>query len=129
MAYLALRASGAVNGVSRLHCQVSRRIFQPLFPRWPEDEVPVGQVTNGVHMPSWDSAEADDLWTGSCGKDRWVGTLETLEEEMRKVSDSRLWECRASARRNSLNMYGNGSPGNWQPPAPRPEVVEGQSIV
>ena len=36
MAYLALRGSGAVNGVSRLHGEVSRRIFQPLFPRWPE---------------------------------------------------------------------------------------------
>ena len=37
MAYLAVRGSGAVNGVSQLHGQVSRRIFQPLFPRWPED--------------------------------------------------------------------------------------------
>src|ERR1700691_1832310 len=41
MAYLAIRGSGAVNGVSRLHGQVSRRIFQTLFPRWPENEVPV----------------------------------------------------------------------------------------
>ena len=38
MAYLAIRGSGAVNGVSRLHGKVSRHIFQPLFPRWPEDE-------------------------------------------------------------------------------------------
>ena len=57
MAYLAFRGSGAVNGVSRLHGQVSRRIFQVLFPRWPETEVPVTYVTNGVHMPTWDSAE------------------------------------------------------------------------
>ena len=61
MAYLAIRGSGAVNGVSRLHGQVSRRLFQPLFPEWPEHEVPVGHVTNGVHMPTWDSAVADDL--------------------------------------------------------------------
>ena len=61
MAYLALRGSGAVNVVSRLHGKVSRHIFEPLFPRWPEDEVPVGYVTNGVHMPTWDSAAADDL--------------------------------------------------------------------
>ena len=52
MAYLAVRGSGAVNGVSRLHGSVSRRLFQPLFPRWPQDEVPVGHVTNGVHMPT-----------------------------------------------------------------------------
>ena len=104
MAYLAVRGSGAVNGVSRLHGQVSRRLFQPLFPHWPENEVPVGHVTNGVHMSSWDSEESDALWTDSCGKDRWHGTLETVEEDMRGVSDSRLWECRASAR-ESLVKY------------------------
>ena len=59
MAYLAIRGCGAVSGVSRLHGKVSRHIFQPLFPNWPEDEVPVGYVTNGVHMPTWDSAQAD----------------------------------------------------------------------
>ena len=52
MAYLAIRGSGAANGVSRLHGKVSRRLFLPLFPRWPEDEIPVGHVTNGVHMPT-----------------------------------------------------------------------------
>ena len=75
-----------------MHGQVSRRIFAPLFPRWPENEVPVGHITNGVHMSSWDSEESDALWTGKCGKGRWLGDLETLEEDMRGVSDSRLWE-------------------------------------
>jgi starch phosphorylase len=102
MAYLAVRGSGAVNGVSRLHGQVSRRIFEPLFPRWPEDEVPIGHVTNGVHMSSWDSEESDALWTDSCGKDRWHGTLKTLEEDIRAVPESRLWECRASARQSLI---------------------------
>ncbi len=97
MAYLAVRGSGAVNGVSRLHGEVSRRIFRPLFPRWPEEEVPIGHVTNGVHMPTWDSAESDDLWTEACGKDRWLGTTETLEEDMGRVSDAKLWELRTAA--------------------------------
>src|SRR5207244_2291314 len=65
MAYLAVRGSGAVNGVSQLHGQVSRGIFQVLFPRWPEIEVPVTHVTNGVHTPTWDSVRADDLWEGA----------------------------------------------------------------
>ncbi len=97
MAYLAVRGSGAVNGVSRLHGNVSRRLFEPLFPRWPQDEVPIGHVTNGVHMPSWDSAPADDLWTKACGKDRWLGTTETLEQDIRRVSDTRLWKFRTAA--------------------------------
>ena len=40
-------------------------------------------MTNGVHMPTWDSAAADDLWTQACGKDRWLGTTETLEQDIR----------------------------------------------
>jgi len=97
MAYLAVHGSGAVNGVSRLHGKVSRRLFEPLFPRWPADEVPVGHVTNGVHIPSWDSAEADDLWTKACGKDRWLGTMGTLEQDIRCVSDASLWQFRIAA--------------------------------
>jgi starch phosphorylase len=99
MAYLAIRGSGAVNGVSRLHGQVSRKIFAPLFPHWPEDEIPVGYVTNGVHVPTWDSAEADKLWTEGCGKERWLGTMETLEQEIRRVPVAQLWEFRTAARK------------------------------
>ena len=97
MAYLAVRGSGAVNGVSRLHGQVSRQLFEPLFPRWTVDEIPIGYVTNGVHMPSWDSAPADALWTEACGKERWQGTTETLEQDIRGISDSRLWQFRLAA--------------------------------
>jgi len=96
MACLAIHGSGAVNGVSSLHGRVSRHLFEPLFPHWPTDEVPVGHVTNGVHMPSWDSAAADDLWTEACGKERWLGAMETLEEDMRCVSDASLWQFRTS---------------------------------
>jgi starch phosphorylase len=100
MAYLAIRGSGAVNGVSRLHGTVSRRLFLPLFPRWPEDEIPIGHVTNGVHMPTWDSAPADDLWTESCKKDRWLGTAETLEQDIYRVSAPRLWRFRTAASKS-----------------------------
>jgi starch phosphorylase len=100
MAYLALRGSGAVNGVSRLHGKVSRYIFRPLFPQWPEDEVPVGHVTNGVHMPTWDSARSDELWTEACGKGRWLGTTESMDQAIRKVSDAKLWQFRTDARKS-----------------------------
>jgi starch phosphorylase len=104
MAYLAARGSGRINGVSRLHGKVSRRIFQPLFPRWPQDQVPITHVTNGVHVPSWDSAEADHLWTAMCGKERWIGELESLEARCRCVEDSSLWQLR-SATRSALVTY------------------------
>ncbi len=125
MAYLAIRGSGAVNGVSRLHGQVSRHLFEPLFAHWPEDEIPVGHVTNGIHVPTWDSAPADDLWTQACGKDRWLGTMETVEQNIRRVSDASLWQFRTSASKSlveyarerlSRQLAASGAP---------PEAVEG----
>ncbi|MGD0470161.1 MAG: alpha-glucan family phosphorylase [Terriglobales bacterium] len=107
MAYLAIRGSGAVNGVSRLHGKVSRHLFEPLFPDWPEEEVPVGYVTNGVHMPTWDSAPSDDLWARACGKGCWLGTTETMEQKIRQVSDPELWKFRTNACR-SLVEYARG---------------------
>jgi starch phosphorylase len=104
MAYLAVRGSGAVNGVSRLHGEVSRRLFQPLFPRWPTPEVPIAHVTNGVDMSSWDSAAADDLWTETCGKDRWLGDTSNMEAEIRGLSDARLWQFHTAASK-SLAEY------------------------
>ena len=76
MAYLAVRGSGQINGVSQLHGQVSRHIFEPLFPGWPEQEVPIGSVTNGIHVPTWDSEAADAVWTTCLRQEtlarRWV---------------------------------------------------------
>ncbi len=97
MAYLAIRGSGAVNGVSRLHGEVSRELFAPLFPRWPLAEVPIGHVTNGVHVPTWDSAAADELWTRACGKDRWLGATEELEQHIQCLPDADLWRFRMAA--------------------------------
>ena len=94
MAYLAIRGSGAVNGVSQLHGEVSRHLFEDLFPRFPEEEIPVGFVTNGVHMPTWDSSDSDDLWTEACGKERWLGKTEELEKKIRAVPDTKIWQMR-----------------------------------
>jgi starch phosphorylase len=99
MAYLAIRGSGGINGVSKLHGQVSRRIFQVLFPRWPETEVPVTHVTNGVDMSTWDSVEADRLWELACGKNRWRGTLANMEKDVTAVSDPDIWQLRADSRK------------------------------
>ena len=104
MALLAIRGSAAVNGVSKLHGQISRRIFQTLFPRWPEEEVPVTHVTNGVHTPTWDSAEADRLWEATCGKERWRETLQGMEDCFRGVGESDLWRLRADGRHSLVQF-------------------------
>jgi starch phosphorylase len=125
MAYLAIRGSGAVNGVSRLHGAVSRRLFASLFPRWPVDEVPIGQVTNGVHMATWDSAPADDLWTDTCGKDRWLGTVETLERDIHQVSDARLWQFRSDASKSLVEYVRERLSRQLAASGASPEAVAG----
>jgi starch phosphorylase len=125
MAYLAIRGSGAVNGVSRLHGEVSRHIFEPLFSHWPKGEVPVGHVTNGVHMPSWDSAPADDLWTQTCGKNRWLGMAETLGKDIRRVSDADLWQLRSAARSSLVEYARQRLSSELAASGASPEAIDG----
>ena len=66
-AVLALRSAAHANGVSKLHGDVSRKMWQSLWPGVPVDEVPIGHVTNGVHFRSWISAEFNQLY------DRYLG--------------------------------------------------------
>ncbi|MCB1080862.1 MAG: alpha-glucan family phosphorylase [Chlamydiia bacterium] len=95
MAYLAVRGSAYVNGVSKLHGEVSQKLFAPL-------KATVGYVTNGVHIPSWESPEADKLWCHCSGEHRWYGTLETLEKEIQAISDTELWSFRNKSRQKLL---------------------------
>lgn len=104
MGALALRGCSAVNAVSRLHARVSRTICQPLFLRWPEREVPVTHITNGVHMPSWDSQWSDTLWTEAGGKGCWYNTMDLLPEAIQNQPDVELWAMR-TAQREALVKY------------------------
>ena len=103
-AYLAIRGSAAVNGVSQLHGEVSRRLFAGLFPRWPAAEVPVAHITNGVHVPSWDSPGIDALWEEVCGKERWRGALDALTEPVRCIAPRRLWETKGQDRQRLVHV-------------------------
>ncbi len=98
MAFLALRTSARVNGVSRLHGEMSRHIFEPLFPRWPHREVPIAHITNGVHVPTWDCEGADELWTRYCGKGCWMAAPEKVKQGACAVSEAELWVLRNQAR-------------------------------
>mgnify|MGYP001499234891 FL=1 len=61
MAVLALTLSGRTNGVSELHGQVSRRMWQSMYPDVPENDIPIGSLTNGIHNPSWISRDMAGL--------------------------------------------------------------------
>jgi len=104
MAYLAVRGSGAINGVSRLHGAVSREILSPLFPRIPISEVPVGHVTNGVHTVSWVSSKALELWRAACGEELWLNPSGACFEVLASIPDEKLWSLRTE-NRNELVHY------------------------
>ncbi len=61
-------------------------------------------MTNGVHAPSWDSKQADALWTESCGKERWADSVDALEEKMRNVTDSQIWKFRNLTRSSLIDF-------------------------
>jgi len=100
MAYLAMRGSCHVNGVAKLHGKVSQRLFQVLFPAWPVGDVPVRSITNGVHIPTWHSEPANQLWSAAYGGEGpWLGNVGAAVKGIEKVSDERLWDYRAEARK------------------------------
>lgn len=82
MTALAFRLSAQANGVSRLHGAVARKMWHSLWPELPEDQVPITHVTNGVHLPSWQSPEMRDLCRKHLGQD--------LQD---KQDDPRFWAC------------------------------------
>ena len=75
-------------------------------------------------MRSWDSAAADDLWTEACGKDRWLGKAETLEQGIRQVSDASLWQFRTAASKSLIDYARERLARHFAAAGVSPEAVE-----
>jgi starch phosphorylase len=90
--------------VARLHGDVSRRLFGQLYPGRPLAETPVGHITNGIHVPTWDSSAANELFGKITGDRHWTENLEKAIKKLDSVSDTELWDFRAKAR-NTLVEY------------------------
>lgn len=98
MAVLALRCAGSANGVSQLHGAISRRLLAGLFPRWPEREVPIGSVTNGIHVESWASDSMRKVWQSCYGEACWDRPDTGDWSRLADVSDETLWSARDRER-------------------------------
>jgi starch phosphorylase len=101
MAFLALRGSAYINAVSQLHAEVSKKLFQDLFPRWPQHEIPVFPVTNGVHIPSWHSSLSHRIWARQPNEESPTGEEFMLAQD---TDDADIWQFRAESR-NALVQY------------------------
>ncbi len=94
-----MRSSGAINAVSQLHGIVTRDMFAPLWPEMPVDDRPVGTITNGVHVPSWMSAELGHLFERHLSP-AWREQYEdpAFWERILDIPDEDLWAARGRLR-------------------------------
>ncbi len=99
MTILALRLAAHSNGVSRLHGKVSRQMWQGLWPGVPEEEIPIGHVTNGVHFQSWISREMKELYDRYLGP-RWREELadQTVWQLADHIAAEELWRTHERRR-------------------------------
>jgi starch phosphorylase len=95
----ALHMSRAANGVSRRHGEVAREMWQSLWPELPIDEVPIGYVTNGVHVPTWIGAPIRELLDRHLGEGWMTRTAEPdTWAAVDQISDEDLWAARERQR-------------------------------
>jgi starch phosphorylase len=99
MTVLALRLSRRANAVSALHGEVSRAMWTGISPGKPEDEVPIGHITNGVHVPSWLAPQMSRLYERHLGTEwREHSSEAKMWEGIEDVDDGELWETHLSLK-------------------------------
>ena len=105
MTVLALNLSRSANGVSKLHGEVSRVMWQNLYTGKSVDEVPIGHITNGVHASSWSCGQTEQFWKKfAVSVDEMSLSTEAAEAVLAKVTDRELWSLRYSLKRNLIDF-------------------------
>ncbi len=114
MTALALRTSGSVNGVSRLHGEVTKQMWQSIWPGVPYESLPVKSITNGVHVPTWISAEIEALFVRHLGAD-WLDYHDdpAYVDRVMNIPDEELWEARQSLRAFLFNFIRERARNRW----------------
>ena len=98
MAVLGLRLGQHANGVAKLHGRVSRAMFQPLWPGFDRDEVPISSITNGVHAPTWVDSTLVALAEAHFG----TGDTTRVDWRSEQVTDAVLWAARNEMRASTV---------------------------
>ena len=105
MTVLALRLSEMHNGVSKLHGQVARSMWQWLYPGKSNDEVPITSVTNGIHTSSWLAPTMRNLFDRTLGVD-WYEHLDNPAtwQALKSSDDGEFWQARLSLKRTLVEF-------------------------
>jgi starch phosphorylase len=105
MTVLALKHSRRANAVSALHGEVSRHMWSALWPGRPEEEVGIGHITNGVHVPTWLAPQMRLLYDRYLGPDwGWHSAEPEVWAGVERVDDGELWETRRVLRARMLTF-------------------------
>jgi glycogen phosphorylase/synthase len=100
MSYLAARMSQEMNGVSKLHCEVSQEMFNKLWPGYLKEELFIGYVTNGVHHPTWTAPEWREVYRELTGNISFDQTNRELWEKLYNLEDKRVYEIKKRLKKN-----------------------------
>jgi glycogen phosphorylase len=105
MTVLGLKMARRVNAVSSLHGEVSRNMWTGLYPGKPEDDIPIGHVTNGVHVPSWLAPQMYRLYDRHLGAG-WSqhGAEKRIWEGIEDIDDGELWETHLSLKSRLIDF-------------------------
>jgi len=105
MTVLALHMSGRCNGVSRLHGEVARRMFQSVWPDKPMEQVPISHITNGIHVPAWIGGAMNKIYRKYLGPD-WIERHDdpALWERILDVPDDELWTAHLHLKRKLTSL-------------------------
>lgn len=99
MALFAMENANHVNGVSKLHAEVSRGMFQAKWSQYPLEEVPIQPITNGIHTMTWMSGRTVELFDRAFGPSwRHDSSSENTWKQVSSLSDQDLWELRENQR-------------------------------
>jgi len=104
MTVLALRRSGRANAVSKLHGDVSRRMWNEVWPDKPVDDVPISSITNGIHVPTWIAFQLNDLFRKYLGPD-WIAHQDdpTFWARVDDIPAEELWQVHVQLRHKLLS--------------------------
>ncbi len=105
MTALAIHFSSGRNGVAELHGDTSRKLWRELWPAVPTDEVPIGHVTNGVHLPTWVAPETQDLVASVLPED-WQSRLDDVAmwQRVEGLDEAKLWAVRKALKAQSVRF-------------------------
>jgi glycogen phosphorylase len=130
MTVLGLKFARRANAVSSLHGEVSRTMWKGLYPGKQEDEVPIGHITNGVHVPSWLAPQMVRLYDRHLGSGWQIrGGESSLWDAVEKIDDAELWETHLSLKSRLLEFVRLRVVEQAERRAEAPEVLQSLSRV